>query len=77
VAIAADHKNAKVVQHPFENYPSQNYAISLAHSFLLLDADERLTTELKRRLLKPFMTKNSFSAYYCCRAFILKYQITL
>jgi hypothetical protein len=50
VAIAADHKNVKVVQHPFENYPSQrNYAISLAtHSWILLDADERLTTELKR-----------------------------
>jgi glycosyltransferase involved in cell wall biosynthesis len=75
VAIAADHKNVKVVQHPFENYPSQrNYAISLAtHSWILfLDADERLTTQLKEEIIETIHDKNSFSAYYCRRAFMFK-----
>jgi len=75
VEIAANHKNVKVVQHPFENYPIQrNYAISLAtHSWILfLDADERITDELKEEIIETIHDKNSFSAYYCCRTFMFK-----
>jgi heptosyltransferase-2 len=73
--IAAAHKNTTVVQHPFENYAAQrNYAISLAsHTWILfLDADERLTAELKKDIIKTINHKEALSAYYCYRTFMFK-----
>jgi heptosyltransferase-2 len=73
--IAAVHNNTTVVQHPFENYAAQrNYAIGLAsHSWILfLDADERLTAELKKDIIKTIHNKNALSAYYCYRTFMFE-----
>jgi glycosyltransferase involved in cell wall biosynthesis len=73
VAISTAYKNVKVVQYAFENYAVQrNHAISLAtHSWILfLDADERLTPELKKEMIKTIHQKDSFSAYYCRRTFM-------
>ncbi|WP_016988318.1 glycosyltransferase family 2 protein [Flavobacterium sp. ACAM 123] len=73
--IAATYKNVKVVQHTFENYAVQrNYAISLAtYSWIIfLDADERLTAELKEEIIKTIEHKDSFPAYYCYRTFMFK-----
>ena len=53
--IATTYNNVTVVQHPFENYATQrNYAISLAKNSLILflDADERLTPELKEEIVE-------------------------
>lgn len=51
IAIASSYNNVKIVQHHFENYATQrNFAVSLAKNswILFLDADERLTPELKK-----------------------------
>ncbi|MEZ7498816.1 glycosyltransferase family 2 protein [Flavobacterium sp. Arc3] len=75
VSIATAHKNVRVIQHTFENYPTQrNYAISLAsHSWILfLDADERITAELKEEIIRTIHDTDSFSAYYCYRTFMFK-----
>ena len=73
--IATTYNNVTVVQHPFENYATQrNYAISLAQNpwILFLDADERLTEELKKEILKTIQLKDAFSAYYFYRTFMFK-----
>lgn len=75
VAIASEFKNVKVVQHPFENYAIQrNYAMSLAHNpwILFLDADERITSELKKEIVRTVDSKNPFSGYYFYRTFMYK-----
>jgi glycosyltransferase involved in cell wall biosynthesis len=53
---------------------SRNYDLSLAtHSWILfLDADERLTADLKEEIIKTIHHKDSFSAYYCYRNFMFK-----
>jgi glycosyltransferase involved in cell wall biosynthesis len=56
-----------VVQYAFENYAVQrNYDLSLAtHSWILfLDADERLTADLKEEIIKTIHHKDSFSDYF-------------
>lgn len=73
--IAASYSNVTVVQHSFENYATQrNHAISLAkHSWILfLDADERLTPELKEEILETIQLKEAHSAYYFYRTFMFK-----
>jgi hypothetical protein len=49
-----------VVQYAFENYAVQrNYDLSLAtHSWILLDADERLTADLKEEIIKTIHHKD-------------------
>jgi glycosyltransferase involved in cell wall biosynthesis len=47
--------NARFIQHPFEGYVAQkNYAVAMAsHDYILaLDADERISSELKASVLK-------------------------
>ena len=73
--VASSYKNVKVIQHPFTNYAQQrNYAISLASNpwLLFLDADERLTTELKEEIAQILQQKESHSAYYFYRTFMFK-----
>jgi glycosyltransferase involved in cell wall biosynthesis len=73
LSIAGSNPKVKVVQHNFENYAIQrNYAINLAtHSWILfLDADERITMQLKREIKEIIQQKNTFSAYYCYRTFM-------
>ena len=73
--IAATYNKVTVVQHPFENYATQrNYAISLAKNswILFLDADERLTPELKEEIVETIQLKEAYSAYYFYRTFMFK-----
>jgi glycosyltransferase involved in cell wall biosynthesis len=75
IKIASSSDNVTVVQHPFENYATQrNYAISLAkHNWILfLDADERLTPELKEEIIETIQHEKSCSAYYFYRTFMFK-----
>ena len=74
-AIASSHKNVKVVQHAFENYAAQrNFAISLAKNnwILFLDADERISTELKDEIIETVTQKEGQSAYFFDRTFMFK-----
>ena len=73
--IAATYNNVTIIQQPFENYADQrNYAISLAKNpwILFLDADERLTPELKEEILETIQLKNASSAYYFYRTFMFE-----
>lgn len=73
--IAATYNNVTIVQHPFENYAKQrNFAISLAKNpwILFLDADERLSPELKEEILETIQLKEAHSAYYFYRTFMFK-----
>lgn len=75
VEIARSFQNVKVVQHPFENYALQrNHAISLAKNpwILFLDADERITAELKNEIIQTIQKKNSLAAYNFHRTFMVK-----
>lgn len=75
IAIAASYNNVTIVQHLFENYATQrNYAVSLAKNswILFLDADERLTPELKEEILETIQLKEAYSAYYFSRTFMFK-----
>jgi ADP-heptose:LPS heptosyltransferase len=74
-AIASSHNNVKVVQHAFENYAAQrNFAISLAKNnwILFLDADERISAELKDEIMEVVSQEESFSAYFFHRTFMFK-----
>jgi ADP-heptose:LPS heptosyltransferase len=75
VEIARSFQNVQVVQHLFENYALQrNFAISLATNpwILFLDADERLTSKLKKEISQIIQQKDSFPAYYMYRSFMFK-----
>jgi heptosyltransferase-2 len=74
-AVASSHNNVKVVQHAFENYAAQrNFAISLAKNnwILFLDADERISAELKDEIMEVVSQEESFSAYFFHRTFMFK-----
>ncbi|MGO4905186.1 glycosyltransferase family 9 protein [Flavobacterium sp. W20_MBD1_R3] len=73
--IASSHDNVTVVQHTFENYAAQrNFAISLAqHNWILfLDADERISAELKDEIMEVVSQEESFSAYFFHRTFMFQ-----
>ncbi|TDE30354.1 MULTISPECIES: glycosyltransferase family 2 protein [Flavobacterium] len=75
IKIASSYKNVKIIQHPFENYATQrNYATNLATNpwILFLDADERLTLELKAEIIETIQKKESHSAYYFYRTFMFE-----
>ncbi|MFQ3174677.1 MAG: glycosyltransferase involved in cell wall biosynthesis [Flavobacterium sp.] len=72
IEIAQSFSNVKVTQHTFENYAIQrNFAISLAKGtwILFLDADERLTPELKNEVIQTIDNKTRYKAYYFNRTF--------
>lgn len=73
--IASDFKNAKVVQRVFDNFASQrNYALSLASNswILFVDADERLTANLKKEITFIINQENSAAAYFIGRNFMFQ-----
>ena len=73
--IAASFKNVKTVQHIFQNFAAQrNYAISLASNswILFIDADERLTPELRKEIEFAINQKKNISAYFIYRTFMFK-----
>lgn len=73
--IASDFKNTKVVQRVFDNFASQrNYALSLASNswILFVDADERLTANLKNEITFIINQENSAAAYFIGRNFMFQ-----
>lgn len=73
--IASDFKNTKVVQRVFDNFASQrNYALSLASNswILFVDADERLTANLKNEITFIINQENSAAAYFIRRNFMFQ-----
>lgn len=73
--IASSFGNVKAVQHVFENFASQrNFAISLASNswILFIDADERVTPNLKSEIEEVINQENNISAYYMYRTFMFK-----
>ncbi|MHC0440625.1 glycosyltransferase family 2 protein [Flavobacterium sp. 3-210] len=75
VAITESFPNVKLSQNQFVNYTSQrNFALDQAKNewVLFLDADEKLTPELKSEILSTINNKNAASAYLIYRTFMFK-----
>lgn len=75
VEIAKSYNNVKVFLNKFENFTDQrNLALDYAeHDWILfLDADERLTPELRREIIDTIQQKNTAEAYYFYRKFMFK-----
>lgn len=75
VSIIEGFQNVKLIQNKFVNYTSQrNFALDQAkYSWILfLDADERLTPDLKSEILSKINDSNPASAYLIYRIFMFK-----
>lgn len=75
--LVAQFDNAKFIQHKFVDYTSQrNFAIDCAKNpwILFLDADERLTDELRDEIIETIQRKDAKSAYLFYRTFIFENQ---
>ncbi|MRX70163.1 Glycosyltransferase involved in cell wall bisynthesis [Flavobacterium resistens] len=75
VAIVESFTNVKLIQNQFINYTSQrNFALDQAKNewILFLDADEKLTPELKTEILSTINNQNAASAYLIYRTFMFK-----
>lgn len=77
-AICKSFPKVNFVQNRFKNYPTQrNFAISLAKNnwILFLDADERLTVELKSEILDTIKNKPTQIAFQFRRTFMFKNKV--
>ncbi|MEM8846589.1 MAG: glycosyltransferase family 2 protein [Bacteroidota bacterium] len=74
-----EHQDVKLIQREFKNYTDQKeFALGQAKNewVLFLDADERITPELKKEILDVTQgTNNSVSAYYFLRQFMFENQV--
>ena len=76
--ISESFVNVKFIEHQFENYTAQrNFAINQAKNkwILFLDADERLTPELKQEIIFTINQDNPCNAYLFYRKFMFKDQV--
>ena len=70
----ANIKNVRVLQRKFDNFSSQkNYAIQQASNnwIYVLDADERVTSELRKEILETVQDPNNYVGFYVYRTFFL------
>ncbi|MET3027861.1 glycosyltransferase family 2 protein [Flavobacterium sp. UW10123] len=75
IGIIESFTNVKLVQNHFLNYTSQrNFALDQAKNqwVLFIDADERLTAELKSEIITKLNSENTASAYFIYRVFMFK-----
>lgn len=75
VSIVESFKNVKLIRHRFVDYTSQrNFALDQAKNswILFIDADERLTPELKSEIVTAINSENVASAYFIYRIFMFK-----
>ncbi|MEG0848946.1 MAG: glycosyltransferase family 2 protein [Flavobacterium sp.] len=75
VAIVKSFPNVKLIQNHFTNYTAQrNFALDQARNswVLFIDADERLTSELKTEIISTINNNNTASAYLIYRTFMFK-----
>ncbi|WP_298153200.1 glycosyltransferase family 2 protein [Flavobacterium sp.] len=73
--ISESFENVRFIENKFENYTSQrNFAISQAKNdwILFIDADERLTPELKREIIDTVHRNEDISAYLFYRKFFFR-----
>jgi len=73
--IAKKYPNVKTLQHKFENYSKQkNWALDNlpieSEWVFILDADERITENLKKEILETISRPEDFVAFYINRRFI-------
>lgn len=76
--ISESFSNVKFIEHPFENYTSQrNFAIDQAKNewILFIDADERLTPELKQEIFEILDSGTDVNAFYFYRKFFFKRKV--
>jgi len=76
--ICESFKNVRFLEHKFENYTSQrNFAIDQARNnwILFIDADERLTPELKEEIIQTINQDTDVSAYLFYRKFFFKRKV--
>ncbi len=76
--ISESFPNVKFIEHKFENYTAQrNFAIEQAQNnwILFLDADERLTPELKSEILETINLEQPDNAYLFYRKFMFQNQV--
>lgn len=74
-SICESFSNVKFIQNKFENFTSQrNFAIAQAKNdwILFLDADERLTPELKNEILYTIENNKTHTAFLFYRTFMFK-----
>ena len=74
-SICEGFSNVKFIQNEFENFTSQrNFAIAQAKNdwILFLDADERLTPELKNEILYTIENNKTHTAFLFYRTFMFK-----
>lgn len=74
VEIAKENPKVKIIEHKFENFTGQrNIALSHAKNdwVLFLDADERLTPELKNEIINTVNSPDAKDAYYIYRIFFV------
>lgn len=77
VEIINSFSHVKLIQRKFDNFTSQrNFALSLAsHSWILfIDADERVTPELQKEIIKITTDETQISSFYFYRKFMYKNQ---
>lgn len=75
VAIIESFKNVRLIRNQFINYTSQrNFALDQARNswILFIDADERLTPDLKTEIIATINTDSPASAYLIYRTFMFK-----
>ncbi len=71
--ILSKYPHVKIVQNQFENYTKQrNFTLTFATNpwILFLDADERITPELKEEILQTTQNPKAKDAYYVYRKFM-------
>ncbi len=77
-AISESFSNVRFIEHKFENYTAQrNFAIDQAKNdwILFLDADERLTPELKEEIIATVNLSETSNAYLFPRLFMFQHKI--
>lgn len=78
VARIKGNSSVKLIQRPFKNYTDQkSFAMEQASNdwVLFMDADERLTDELKNEVLNTVNSEDSKDAYYFYRIFMFQKKI--
>ena len=75
VAIIKKYPNVKLIQNKFENYTSQrNLALEYANQqwILFIDADERVSEELKKEIIETVNNKTDNAAFSFYRKFMFQ-----
>ncbi|WP_256463644.1 MULTISPECIES: glycosyltransferase family 2 protein [unclassified Flavobacterium] len=76
--IAQSFPYVTFIEHPFQNFTAQrNFAIDMARNnwILFIDADERLTPELKQEILETVERNEPVNAYLFYRKFFFKRKV--